>query len=123
MRWARETSDGDVQATREGRRNCHVSARKCGPGDSHAPACRPRGRAWTLLSSSDSSTYGITISGSRNAPNVPRAPSFIGGAPWLDNGVETSASEVMSGGLPPCVTNRVSAPISDAEARFFWPFP
>jgi hypothetical protein len=76
---------------------------------------------------SDSNTYGITIYGSGNGPNLVKASNFTGAAAWLDfqgdngaitfDGVYTKGSEVLTGGPPPSVKNKAASPIGDAKPR------
>jgi Right handed beta helix region len=76
---------------------------------------------------SDSNIYGITIYASGNGPNLVTASNFTGAAAWLDfqgdngpitfDGVYTNGSEIMTGGPPPSVKNKATAPITDAKPR------
>ena len=76
---------------------------------------------------SDSNIYGITIYSSGAGPNTVTASNFTGTADWLDfqgdngaitfDGVYTSGAEVVTGGPPPTVKNKVTQPITDAKPR------
>ncbi len=76
---------------------------------------------------SESNVFGITIYGSGAGPNVVKSSNFTGTSAWLDfqgdngaitfDGVYTNGSEVMTGGPPPSVKNKVTAPIGDAKPR------